>query len=161
MTPRFFLQSGRARNRTAHHSTMPPFVRKTCTARAWMSRSILRWTCGPPAVDPASRRPSDMHRPRRQCAAPAALTLPLRQRCAHGARLALGRSRERMRKAETEGKTKGDSTRPSAKPVCTWDWCGTPLLVRCAVQAADPASPRAHPRASYAGRRRSFLRTRP
>lgn len=48
---------------------------------------------------------------RRQRAARAALPLPLKQRCAPGAPLAAGRSRERMRKAETEGQIKGVARR--------------------------------------------------
>lgn len=48
---------------------------------------------------------------RRQRAACAAPPLPLGQRCAPCARLAAGRSRERMRKAETEGQIKGPARR--------------------------------------------------
>lgn len=48
---------------------------------------------------------------RRQRAARAAPPLPLRQRCEHCARLAASRSRERMRKAETEGQIKGVARR--------------------------------------------------
>lgn len=48
---------------------------------------------------------------RRQRAACAAPPLPFGQRCAPGARLAAGRSRERMRKAETEGQIKGVARR--------------------------------------------------
>lgn len=50
---------------------------------------------------------------RRHRAARAAPPLPLRQRCAPGARLAAGRSRERMRKAKTEGQIKGVARRAS------------------------------------------------
>ncbi|MDB5875348.1 MAG: hypothetical protein JWQ07_4790 [Ramlibacter sp.] len=48
---------------------------------------------------------------RRQRAARAAPPLPLGQRCAPLGRLAAGRSRERMRKAETEGQIKGVARR--------------------------------------------------
>lgn len=48
----------------------------------------------------------DVQGARRQRAAPAALARPW-QRCALRARLAAGRSRERMREAKTEGKRKG------------------------------------------------------
>lgn len=48
---------------------------------------------------------------RRQRAACAAPPLPLGQRCASGARLAATRSRERKRKAETEGQIKGVARR--------------------------------------------------
>lgn len=51
-------------------------------------------------------------RQRAACAAAcAASPLLLRQRCAHGARLAASRSRERKRKAETEGQIKGVARR--------------------------------------------------
>lgn len=46
-----------------------------------------------------------------QRAARAAPPLPHGQRCAPGARLAAGRSRERVRKAETEGQIKGVARR--------------------------------------------------
>ena len=48
---------------------------------------------------------------RRQRAARAAPPLQIGQRCAPGARLAASRSRERKRKAETEGQIKGAARR--------------------------------------------------
>jgi len=71
-------------------------------------------------LDPSHRRTATGHAPalhsvvqgaRRQRAAHAVPRLPLGQRCAPGARLAAGRSRERMRKAETEGQIKGVARR--------------------------------------------------
>jgi hypothetical protein len=68
----------------------------------------------------AGRRTAAAHAPalhsvvqgaRRQRAACAALPLPLGQRCAPSARLTADRSRERKRKAETEGQIKGAARR--------------------------------------------------
>ncbi len=63
----------------------------------------------------AARRAPALHSvvqgARRQRAARAAPTLRLAQRCAPSARLAAGRSQERMRKAETEGQIKGVARR--------------------------------------------------
>ncbi len=69
---------------------------------------------------PSHRRTATGHAPalhsvvrgaRRQRAAHAAPRLPFGQRCALTARLAAGRSQERMRKAETEGQIKGVARR--------------------------------------------------
>lgn len=64
-------------------------------------------TCRRTAPGRASVLHRAVQRARRQRAARAAPPLPHRQRCAPHARLAAGRSRERMREAETEGKIKG------------------------------------------------------
>jgi hypothetical protein len=73
----------------------------------------------------------------RQRAAPAASSLPFAQRCALGAWLAVGRSWERMRKAETEGKIKGRGTSLCGKPVCTWGWRGTRQRAAACRQSAQ------------------------
>jgi hypothetical protein len=63
------------------------------------------------ATDHAPALHSAVQGARRQRAVRAAPPLPLGQRCAPGAWLAAGRSRERMRKAETEGQIKGVARR--------------------------------------------------
>lgn len=63
--------------------------------------------CGRTAAGPASALHPIVQTVRRQRAAGAAPLLPHGQHCALGARLAVGRSRERRREAETEGKIKG------------------------------------------------------
>jgi len=112
---RRLLQSDGPPRRAAHHFAMPSFVRRTCTDGARMLWSTLHQTCGPAAASPTPGRHADVQGVRRQRAAPAALALPLRQRCALGARLAPGRSRERMREAKSpgcrEGQIKGTARR--------------------------------------------------
>lgn len=68
-------------------------------------------TCRGTAAGHAPALHSIVQGARRQSVARAAPTPTLEQRCAPGARLAAGRSRERMRKAETEGQIKGAARR--------------------------------------------------
>jgi len=70
-------------------------------------RPTMPSACRLSAAGPAPALQSAVQKSRRQRAAPAAPPLPLGQRCALRARLAVGRSRERMREAQTEGKIKG------------------------------------------------------
>jgi len=63
---------------------------------------------------------------------------------------------ERQRGAKAEGKTKGRSTGPRRKPVCTWGWRGTQRLRRRAAYGARPAPIRACPRASHDRTRQSL-----
>jgi hypothetical protein len=73
-----------------------------------MSLALSRYaTCRRTAARRVPALHSVVQRARRQRAACAALPLSFGQRCAPGARLAAGRSRERMRKAEMEGQIKG------------------------------------------------------
>jgi DNA-binding transcriptional LysR family regulator len=77
-----------------------------------MSLALMRYlTCRRTAEGRVPALHSVVQRARRQRAASAAPPLPLGQRCAPGARLAAGRSRERKRKAETEGQIKGVARR--------------------------------------------------
>lgn len=105
------------------------------------------------AASPTHRLQSNEQKFRRQGAADAALLVPCWHRCTLGARLAAGRSRERMREAETEGQIKGVArpapSRQSARGfaaapqglmrVPRRDWsshgngvCSVPLTMRCA-----------------------------
>lgn len=86
-------------------------MRRACTERALMLRPTLNPPCRRTAVETVFRPHSDVQRARRQRTAPAATARPSRLRCALHARLALGRSRERMRGAETEGQIKGVARR--------------------------------------------------
>jgi len=73
-----------------------------------MSLALSRYqTCRRTAAGHAPELHSVVQGAHRQRAARAALPLPLGQRCALRVRLAASRSRERMRKAETEGQIKG------------------------------------------------------
>ena len=82
-----------------------------------MSRALSRHQpCRRTAAGHAPALHSVVQRARRQRAACAAPPLPFGQRCALGARLGACRSRERMRKAETEGQIKGVARRaPSSQ----------------------------------------------
>lgn len=66
-----------------------------------------------------------MHGVMRQRAAPAAPALSLGQRCAARARLAMGRSWERVARGGDGGPDKRGGTLCPRKPVCTWVWRGT------------------------------------
>lgn len=84
-----------------------PRMCRACTVRVLMLCQTVRDPCCQTAAEALLRPQSDVQTSRRQRAAPAAPTLPLGQRCAPHARLAVARSRERMQEAETEGKIKG------------------------------------------------------
>ncbi|KAA0015077.1 hypothetical protein F0A16_21510 [Salinicola corii] len=71
------------------------------------------------------------------------------------------RGPERQGREKAEGKTKGGGTWPSAKPVCTWGWCGTMRHRRRAVWSAKPAPTLICPRASHGRARHSLLGTWP
>ncbi len=90
---------------------MRPSMCQACTVRASISHSTRHQPCRRTAVETVFRPHSDVQRARRQRAAPAATAPPSRLRCAPRARLAVGRSRERMRGAETEGQIKGVARR--------------------------------------------------
>lgn len=86
-------------------TAMRPRLRRACTERALLLCSTLCPLCNRNAAAPALRLYSAVQTSCSQRAAWAAPPLPPGQRCAPRARLAVGRSRERMR--ETEGKIKG------------------------------------------------------
>lgn len=101
------LRGGCSAQASRLSSAMRPRMHRPCIVRVPMSCPTMRDPCHQAAAEALLRLQSDVQRARRQCAAPAAPPLPLGQRCALRARLAVGRSRERMREAETEGKIKG------------------------------------------------------
>lgn len=86
---------------------MRPRMHRACTVRVPMPCPTVRDPRRQTAAEALLRLQSDVQTSCRQRAAPAAPPRPLGQRCAPRARLAVGRSRERMREAETEGKIKG------------------------------------------------------
>jgi len=88
-----------------------PNMRRACTGRASTLRPTVRQTCRRPAAEAVLRLRSNVHGARRQRAALAAPAQPLGLRCTPRLRLAVGRSRERMRGTKTEGQIKGVARR--------------------------------------------------
>jgi len=86
---------------------MRPRMHRPCIVRVPMPCSTVRDPGCQTAAEALLQPQSDAQTSCRQRAAPVAPTLPLGLRCAPRARLAVGRSRERMREAKTEGKIKG------------------------------------------------------
>lgn len=84
---------------------------QACVQRARLPCSVVQRRCRRIAAAHASRLHSVVQTSCRQRAASAAPSLPLGQRCALGAWLAVGRSWERMREAGTEGQIKGAARR--------------------------------------------------
>lgn len=84
-----------------------PRPRRACTVTAPLLHPTLHGMYRRTVAEAVLRPHSNVQGARRQRAAPAAPPLPCGQCCAPRARLAVGRSRERKRKAETEGKKKG------------------------------------------------------
>lgn len=116
---------------------MRPRMHRACTVRVPKPCPSMRNPNRQVATEVLLRLQSDMQRPRRQRAAPAAPPLPPGQRCAPGARLAASRSRERMREAQTEGQIKGAARRhpksQSARGVGAAQHLLVPVLLQCAI----------------------------
>jgi len=110
---------------------------QACVRRALLPCSVVQRRCRRIAPAHARGLHSAVHTSCRQRAAPAASSLPLAQRCAPGAWLAVGRSWERMRMAETEGKIKGRGTSLCGKPGCTLGWRGTRQRAAACRQSAQ------------------------
>lgn len=110
---------------------------QACVRRAPLPCSVVRRRCRRIAPSHARGLHSAAQTSCRQRAAPAASSLPLAQRCALGAWLVVGRSWERMRKAETEGKIKGRGTSLCGNPGCTWGWRGTRRTAAACRQSAQ------------------------
>lgn len=83
-----------------------PRMRRAFTVRVPMPCPTVRDPCCQTATEAWLRPQTDVQISCSQRAAHAAPTKPLGQRCAPRARLAVARSRERTREAETEGKIK-------------------------------------------------------
>lgn len=94
---------------------------QSCIQRARLPCSVVQRRCRRNASAHVHELYSIVQTSCRQRAA----SLPFGQLCALSARLAAGRSRERMREAKTEGKIKGRGTSLCGKAVCTWGWRGT------------------------------------
>jgi hypothetical protein len=114
-----------------------PCQLQACIQRARLPCPVVQRRCCRIAAAHASGLHSVVQTSCRQRAAPAAPSLLLGQRCAPGAWLAVGRSWERMRKAETEGKIKGRGTSLCGNPGCTWGWRGTRRTAAACRQSAQ------------------------
>ncbi|MGE4592529.1 MULTISPECIES: hypothetical protein [Alcaligenes] len=111
------------------------------------------------ALHPA--QPSNVQASCLERARPTAIAAFAGALAAHAAAPPGRRCLERQRKAKAEGKTKGRSTGPRRKPVCTWGWHGTERLCRRAAFGAKVAPMQACPRASHDRTRQSLQGEQP
>ena len=117
---------------------MRPHRRRTCTASAQLLRPTVHWMRRRTVAEALLRPHSDVQGARRQRAARVAPLLPFGQRCAPRARLAMGRSRERMREAKTEGQIKGAARRHPQSPSARGVGAARHLLMLVPRQCAMP-----------------------
>jgi len=123
---------------TGNVRMMRSHVRRACARDGLWSRPAVRRWCCRNARAHTLRPHSNVQTFRRQRAAPAAPSLPRGQRFAPSARLAAGRSLERMREAKTEGQIKGAARRHPRSQSARGVGAAPHLLVLVPRQCATP-----------------------